>query len=93
MLARSEAFLMSRGTIRGGRLGGGNRMVRESEERPRWLQRREDRTAGRYGGNKVVRWIARRNLKERSAATTEAPAAQEWPRITGFGMLRLVSDN
>lgn len=68
-------------------------MIRESEELPRWLQRREDRTAGRYGGNKVVRWIARPNTKARTAGTAEAPAAQEWPRVGGFGMLRLVSDN
>ncbi|GAB6842597.1 hypothetical protein HNR00_004681 [Methylorubrum rhodinum] len=69
-------------------------MIRDIEELPRWLQRREGRTAGRYDGNKVVRWIARRNLKDRSAGTaTEFPATQDWSRIGGFGMLRLVADN
>ncbi|WP_342149428.1 hypothetical protein [Methylorubrum sp. SB2] len=69
-------------------------MIRESEDVPRWLQRRESRKAGRYDGNKVVRWIARGNLKERDAgASAETQAAPDWPRVGGFGMLRLVTDN
>lgn len=68
-------------------------MIRESEELPRWLQRREGRTAARYEGNKVVRWIARRSPKQRDAATNAASAASEGPRLSGFGLLRLVADN
>ncbi|KQT56216.1 hypothetical protein ASG52_23800 [Methylobacterium sp. Leaf456] len=69
-------------------------MIRESEDVPRWLQRRENRKAGRYDGNKVVRWIARRTTKEREAeASADAQTTPEWPRLGGFGMLRLVADN
>ncbi len=69
-------------------------MIRESEERPRWLQRREGRKAGRYVGNKVVRWIARPGSKEREAVVDAEPQTPaEWPRLGGFGRLRLVADN
>ncbi len=68
-------------------------MIRESEDVPRWIQRRESRKAGRYDGNKVVRWIARGNAKERDAGTsTDTQTTPEWSRL-GFGMLRLVADN
>lgn len=76
--------------VRGGRLRGGKRMIRESEGTPRWLQRRE----GRYDGNKVVRWIARRHQKDRTGTVSaEASGSAEWPRMASFGMLRLVADN
>lgn len=69
-------------------------MIRESEGLPRWLQRRENRRSGRYNGDKVVRWIARRNLKLRGAASSgEASASAEWSRMPGYNGLRLVSDN
>lgn len=71
----------------------GDGMNRENEDVPRWLQRREGRKAGRYDGNKVVRWIARRNLKGRDAEADATPTTAEWPRLGGFGGLRLVANN
>lgn len=69
-------------------------MIRESEGLPRWLQRRENRRSGRYDGDKVVRWIARRNLKMRDPASPgEVAAPAEWTRLSNYNGLRLVSDN
>ncbi|MFG5121473.1 hypothetical protein [Methylorubrum sp. POS3] len=61
---------------------------------PRWLQRRENRRSGRYDGDKVVRWIARRNLKMRDPVSPgEVAAPAEWSRLSSYNGLRLVSDN
>ncbi|WP_232629982.1 hypothetical protein [Methylobacterium sp. Leaf118] len=70
-------------------------MTKDIEELPRWIQRREGRSAGRYGGNKVVRWIARPGLKSPidGAAAEGLSALSERNRGTGYGMLRLVADN
>lgn len=74
-------------------------MTKDSDVHPRWVLRRDGRSAGRYSGNKVVRWIARPTLiKGRfdgAAATAEldgAASAREWARPSGYGMLRIVSD-
>lgn len=69
-------------------------MMRDSEELPRWVQRRDGRSAGRYSGNKVVRWIARPGPKGRVEGSADGLVVlSERPRGTAYGMLRLVADN
>lgn len=75
-------------------------MARNEAVHPRWVLRRDERRNGRYGGDKVVRWIARPTLmrgRSKSAAVLNGendPAPDgEWPRPASFGGLRIVSKN
>ena len=50
-------------------------MVRNGAVHPRWVLRRDERRAGRYEGDKVVRWIARPTLmKGRAKESANAEA-------------------
>ncbi|BAU91934.1 hypothetical protein MPPM_3329 [Methylorubrum populi] len=75
-------------------------MVRNGAVHPRWVLRRDERRAGRYDGDKVVRWIARPTLmkgrtKESGTNDAEDDSAGFAPpsRPNGFAGLRIVSDN
>lgn len=74
-------------------------MVRNGAVHPRWVLRRDERRAGRYDGNKVVRWIARPTLmKGRSQGSAAAGAEDDAAghtapsRPNGHPNLRIVSD-
>lgn len=74
-------------------------MVRNGAVHPRWVLRRDERRAGRYEGDKVVRWIARPTLmkgRAKESANAEAgdgAAGYVAPsRLNGFTGLRIVSD-
>ncbi|WP_461658881.1 hypothetical protein [Methylorubrum aminovorans] len=74
-------------------------MVRNGAVHPRWVLRRDERRAGRYEGDKVVRWIARPTLmkgRAKESANSEAGDAAAGygasSRPNGFTGLRIVSD-
>ncbi len=74
-------------------------MVRNGAVHPRWVLRRDERRAGRYEGDKVVRWIARPTLmkgRAKGLASTEdedGAAGYTAPsRLNGCAGLRIVSD-
>ncbi|MEH3116826.1 MAG: hypothetical protein PGN25_04265 [Methylorubrum populi] len=75
---------------------GGIVMVRNGAVHPRWVQRRDERRAGRYGGDKVVRWIARPTLMKGGPKNTDTddggPGPAERTRPKGFTGLRIVSE-
>ncbi len=70
-------------------------MGRNGAVHPRWVLRRDERRAGRYGGDKVIRWIAAPPLmkghRKKAPSDTEegGTAAPERSRPVS---LRLVSD-
>ncbi|MEN3213075.1 hypothetical protein PUR23_24065 [Methylorubrum populi] len=73
-------------------------MIRNGAVHPRWVLRRDERRAGRYDGNKVVRWIARPTLmkgrsKSAAAGAEDSAAGFAAPsRPNGYPALRIVSD-
>lgn len=75
-------------------------MVRSGAVHPRWVLRRDERRAGRYDGDKVVRWIARPTLMKgrakESANSNGDDGAKGYAapsRLNGFTGLRIVSDS
>ncbi len=72
-------------------------MVRNGAVHPRWVLRRDERRAGRYDGDKVVRWIARpTRMKGRRKGSEAAEAEDGSPapsRPTSYPGLRIVSDS
>ncbi|MBB2961023.1 hypothetical protein [Methylobacterium sp. R2-1] len=74
-------------------------MVRDGAVHPRWVLRRDERRAGRYEGDKVVRWIARPTLMKGRTKGSAAIEAEDGPtgytppsRPSSFKGLRIVSD-